>query len=40
MYAIKSWRDNFEELVTFFNFPKEIRKLIYTTNIIENLKET
>uniref|UniRef100_UPI00398C76E8 transposase n=1 Tax=Mycoplasmopsis felis TaxID=33923 RepID=UPI00398C76E8 len=37
MYAIKSWRDNFEELVTFFNFPKEIRKLIYTTNIIENL---
>nr|WP_313770976.1 IS256 family transposase [Mycoplasmopsis felis] len=37
MYLIKSWRDNFEELVTFFNFPKEIRKLIYTTNIIENL---
>ncbi|UWV82561.1 IS256 family transposase [Mycoplasmopsis cynos] len=36
-YAIKSWRDNFDELVTFFNFPSEIRKLIYTTNVIENL---
>ncbi|XHI21363.1 transposase [Mycoplasmopsis felis] len=23
MYAIKSWRDNFEELVTFFNFQKK-----------------
>ncbi|WP_436358437.1 IS256 family transposase [Mycoplasma sp. 480] len=36
-YAIKSWRNNFDELSTFFNFPKEIRKLIYTTNVIENL---
>lgn len=36
-YAIKSWRANFEELVTFFEFPSEIRKLIYTTNPIENL---
>lgn len=36
-YAIKSWRENFDELVTFFNFPSEIRKLIYTTNVIENL---
>ncbi|MGX9389043.1 IS256 family transposase [Mycoplasma sp. 327] len=36
-YAVKSWRNNFDELVTFFNFPAEIRKLIYTTNVIENL---
>ncbi|MGZ9453851.1 IS256 family transposase [Mycoplasma sp. AC157] len=36
-YTIKSWRNNFDELSTFFNFPKEIRKLIYTTNVIENL---
>ncbi len=36
-YAIKSWRSNFSELVTFFEFPTEIRRLIYTTNIIENL---
>ena len=36
-YAIKSWRNNFEELTTFFEFPNEIRKMIYTTNVIENL---
>jgi len=36
-YAIKSWRDNWEELTVFFDFPLEIRKIIYTTNLIENL---
>jgi transposase-like protein len=36
-YAIKSWRNNWDELSTFFDFPLEIRKIIYTTNIIENL---
>jgi putative transposase len=36
-YAIKSWRDNWEDLTVFFEFPLEIRKIIYTTNIIENL---
>ena len=36
-YAIKSWRDNWDELTTFFDFPLEIRKIIYTTNLIENL---
>lgn len=36
-YAIKSWRDNWEELTTFYEFPIEIRKIIYTTNLIENL---
>jgi len=36
-YAIKSWVSNWGELTAFFNFPKEIRKMIYTTNIIENL---
>ncbi len=33
--AIKSWQNNWEELATFFEFPKEIRRLIYTTNTIE-----
>jgi len=33
--AIKSWQNNWEELATFFDFPKEIRRLIYTTNIVE-----
>lgn len=36
-YAIKSWRDNWEELTVFLEFPLEIRKIIYTTNLIENL---
>ena len=36
-YAIKSWKNNFDELVTFFDYPTEIRKRIYTTNTIENL---
>lgn len=36
-YAIKSWRANWEDLTVFFDFPVEIRKIIYTTNLIENL---
>ena len=36
-YAIRSWRSNWDELTAFFDFPVEIRKIIYTTNIIENL---
>ncbi|MGI6545135.1 MAG: IS256 family transposase [Fastidiosipilaceae bacterium] len=34
--ALKSWRDNWTELSTFFKYPPEIRKLIYTTNRIES----
>ena len=34
--AIKSWRSNWTELATFFRYPAEIRKIIYTTNIIES----
>ena len=34
-YAIKSWRTNWDELTAFFDFPLEIRKIIYTTNTIE-----
>lgn len=36
-YAVKSWTENWEELTVFFEFPIEIRKIIYTTNLIENL---
>ncbi len=36
-YAIKSWKNNWEQLTVFFEFPVEIRKIIYTTNLIENL---
>jgi transposase-like protein len=33
--AVKSWRTNWNELATFFKYPPELRKLIYTTHIIE-----
>ena len=35
--CVKSWEDNWEILSTFFAYPPEIRKIIYTTNIIEGL---
>ena len=31
----KSWYDNWANLSTYFKFPQELRKLIYTTNTIE-----
>lgn len=37
LYAVKSWRNNWEDLTVFFDFPIEIRRIIYTTNLIENL---
>ena len=36
-YAVKSWKENWEELTVSFDFPIEIRKIIYTSNLIENL---
>ncbi|WP_145509125.1 IS256 family transposase [Yersinia alsatica] len=33
----KSWRAHWENLNTFFNYPADIRKAIYTTNAIESL---
>ncbi|MCK5319742.1 MAG: IS256 family transposase, partial [Anaerolineales bacterium] len=33
--AIRSWQNNWDDLATFFEFPKEIRRMIYTTNIVE-----
>ena len=35
--AIKSWEDNWDILSTFFAYPPAIRKIIYTTNIIEGV---
>lgn len=34
--AIRSWRDHWDELATMFKYPDEIRRIIYTTNAIEN----
>ena len=31
----KSWYDNWANLSTYFKFPPELRKLIYTTNTME-----
>ena len=36
MAVVKSWRDNWLELTTYFKYDQSIRKLIYTTNHIEN----
>ena len=35
--GIKSWYDNWEVLSPFFRFSENVRKVMYTTNIIENL---
>lgn len=36
-YAILSWRNSWDDLTVFFHLPLEIRKIIYTTDLIENL---
>ena len=33
----KSWRSNWENLTTIYDYPADIRKVIYTTNAIESL---
>lgn len=33
--VIRSWENNWIELTSFFSYPSEIRRLIYTTNTIE-----
>jgi transposase-like protein len=33
---IKSWNNNWSRLSQYFKYPKEIRKMIYTTNMIES----
>ena len=36
-YAFRSWESNWDLLTSFFKFPPEIRRIIYTTNIIEGV---
>jgi len=36
----QAWRSNWERVRPFFAFPREVRKLIYTTNAIESLNST
>ena len=35
-YISKSWRDHWTELMSYYKYPNEIRKVIYTTNSIES----
>lgn len=35
--AVDSWKNNWANLSTFFQFPQEVRKMIYTTNSVESL---
>lgn len=37
---VKSWKNNWDKITPFLEFPKEIRKVIYTTNIVESLNNT
>lgn len=34
--SITSWVNNWEDLATYFKYPEEIRRLIYTTNAMES----
>lgn len=35
--VVKSWQRNWPNLSTYFKYPPEIRRIIYTTNIVEGL---
>lgn len=35
--VIKSWKDKWDNLSAYFKYPHEIRRIIYTTNIIESV---
>ena len=35
--VFQSWRNNWENLSHYFKYPKEIRRVMYTTNIIESV---
>ena len=35
--VLKSWNNKWENLSVYFKYPQEIRKVIYTTNIIESV---
>ena len=34
---MQSWRRAWEHVIPFFAFPPEVRRVIYTTNVIESL---
>ena len=36
----RSWRQNWERLIPFLSYPQEIRRVIYTTNVIESVNSS
>lgn len=34
--VVQLWRGNWDNIIPFFQFPPEIRKMVYTTNAIES----
>jgi putative transposase len=34
--SVKSWKTNWSELSAYFKYPEELRRIIYTTNSVEN----
>jgi putative transposase len=36
----KSWRLNWERIIPFMSYPREIRRVIYTTNVIESVNSS
>jgi putative transposase len=34
---VQSWRRNWEQVIPFFAYPEDVRRIIYTTNAIESL---
>ena len=36
----RSWRSNWAQLITFLDYPPEIRKVLYTTNAIESVNRS
>jgi putative transposase len=36
LLLVRAWHQNWDELATFFKNPSDLRKLIYTTNMIES----
>jgi putative transposase len=35
--VVRLWRNNWDNIIPFFQFPPEIRKVVYTTNAIESM---
>lgn len=38
--TVKTWKSNWQKVVPMFSYPMDIRKAIYTTNVIESLNFT